>query len=92
MEKKVKKVLKERINPILFNHGGEAELVKVENDIVVIKFKGACANCPSASNTLEETVSIILKDEIPRIKGVKLNQGVSEELIGIAKNILRNEF
>lgn len=88
MENKIKKVLNEKINPILLNHGGEAELVKFNDNILTIRFKGACANCPSASKTLEDTVSILLKEELKEIKSVKLAQGVGDELIDIAKKIL----
>ncbi len=91
MKNKIKEVLDTKVNPILSSHDGKVELVKIEGDIVTVKFDGACAGCPSASVTLEEIVATAIMEEIPEIKIVKLSQGVSEDLLDFAKKLLNHE-
>lgn len=88
METKIKSILERKVNPILSSHEGKASLVKIEGDRVTVKFDGACAGCPSAAITLEEIVATAIKEELPEINEVRLSQGVSDELIGLAKQIL----
>ena len=88
MENKIKDILEKKVNPILSTHEGQAHLVKVVGDTVTVKFDGACAGCPSAAVTLEEIVATAIMDELPEIKNVRLSQGVSEDLINMAKKIL----
>ena len=64
--------------------------MKIEGDTVTVKFDGACAGCPSAAVTLEEIVATAIKEELPEIKNVRLSQGVSEDLINMAKKILNH--
>lgn len=90
MENKIKDILERKVNPILSTHEGKAHLVKIEGDTVTVKFDGACAGCPSAAVTLEEIVATAIKEELPEIKNVRLSQGVSDDLINMAKKILNH--
>lgn len=71
MREKVEKVL-HFIKPNLELHGGDIELVEVDerNGIVKIRLTGGCVFCPMAEMTLKNTVEKILKKEIPKIKEV----------------------
>lgn len=90
MENKIKDILERKVNPILSIHEGKAHLVKIEGDTVTVKFDGACAGCTSAAVTLEEIVATVIKEEVPEIKNIRLSQGVSDELINMAKKILNH--
>lgn len=89
MINKVENIIKEKINTILDSHGGSVELVNLNGDNLEIMFKGACATCPAASNTLENIVKKVIKEELPEIKSITINQGVSDDLINFAKKILK---
>ena len=67
---KVEKALKE-LRPQLQADGGDIELVEVENGIVKVKMKGACAGCPMSTMTLKRGVESFLKKKIPEIAGVE---------------------
>lgn len=88
---KINKILSEKINPLLNEHLGSAELVEVENNVVYIKMLGACGGCPASQDTIENVIETRLKEELPEIKSVKLYQGVSDELINFAKEILNGK-
>lgn len=89
MKNKLENMIKEKINPLLESHGGSIELVDLNGDNLQIRFKGACATCPAASNTLENIVKVMIEEEFPEIKIITVNQGVSDDLIDFAKKILR---
>jgi Fe-S cluster biogenesis protein NfuA len=88
MEDRIRKVLTEKVNPILASHFGGAELAGVEDNIVKVRLTGACSSCPSAQLTLEDIVKSVLQEEIPEIKDVILDTSVSEELLEMARKIL----
>ncbi len=72
LQDKVKKVLKEKVNPLLQTEGGGVELVGITNDnIVKVKLQGACGACPFAQYTLTGVVERLLKEDIPEIKSVE---------------------
>jgi Fe-S cluster biogenesis protein NfuA len=91
MEDKIKVVLKEKVNPILADHFGAAELSSYEDGIAYIKMTGACGTCPSAQYTIEDVVRTEIMSEIPEVKDVKLDTSVSEDLIDMARKILAGE-
>ena len=69
-EEKVKNTI-ETIRPELQSHGGDIELVGIENDNTVkIRLQGACQGCPGAQMTLKMGVERLLKEKIPEVKEV----------------------
>lgn len=88
IEKKINTILEEIINPVLDRHLGGAELSSFRDGIAAIRFTGSCRNCLSAEDTLECIIKLTLMERIPEIKDVVMDDGISEELLGFAKNIL----
>jgi len=66
---KVEAVLN-NIRPSLRADGGDVELVDVEEGVVKLRLKGACAGCPMSTMTLKNGIERILKQEISGIKEV----------------------
>lgn len=71
------------------DHFGDLELIRVEDGIVTIKLLGACRGCPSAKSTLEEIVLAGIQEELPSIREVVLYDETSEELLDMARKILK---
>ncbi len=69
MKGKVEAVLAQ-IRPSLQSDGGDVELVDVNEGIVRLKLKGACAGCPMATMTLQHGIERIIKEQIPEVKEV----------------------
>ena len=69
MKEKVEAVLAQ-IRPALQADGGDVELVDVNEGMVSLKLKGACAGCPMATMTLQHGIERILKEQIPEVKEV----------------------
>lgn len=69
MKEKVEAVLA-KIRPALQADGGDVELVGVDDGVVKVMLKGACAGCPVATITLKQGIERILKAQIPEVKEV----------------------
>ncbi|MBE6032421.1 MAG: NifU family protein [Clostridiales bacterium] len=91
MEEKIKKVLEEKVNPLLASHYGGARLTALENGVVYVKLTGACSACPSAQYTIEDVVKATLMEEIPEVKDVLLDTSVGDDLLEMARKILNKE-
>jgi len=69
MKGKVEAVLAQ-IRPALQSDGGDVELVDVNEGVIRLKLKGACAGCPMATMTLRHGIEQVLKEKIPEVKEV----------------------
>ena len=69
MKEKVEAILAQ-VRPALQADGGDVELIDVNEGIVKLKLKGACAGCPMATMTLKHGIERILKEQIPEVKEV----------------------
>jgi len=63
---RVEKALAE-LRPSLQADGGDIELLGVDNGVVKVRMKGACAGCPMSTMTLKMGVEQQLKKKIPEI-------------------------
>ena len=69
MKEKVEAILAQ-VRPALQADGGDVELVDVNEGVVSLRLKGACAGCPMATMTLHHGIEQVLKEKIPEIKEV----------------------
>ena len=60
-----------KIRPMLQADGGDVELVDVEDGVVKVRLKGACAGCPMSQMTIKNGVERILKEQIPEVASVE---------------------
>ncbi len=61
----------EVVKPMLQGHGGDIELVSLDDDNTVkVRLQGACSGCPSAQITLKQGVEKLMKEKIPELKEV----------------------
>ena len=65
----IEKALSE-IRPYLLTDGGDISFVSVENDVVNVKFHGACIGCNVNQMTLRNGVEATIQKYAPQIKRV----------------------
>ena len=70
MQEKVKEVI-DNIRPMLQADGGDVELVSIEDNIVKVRLKGACAGCPMSMLTLKQGVERIIRAKVPEVQRVE---------------------
>ena len=69
-EEKVKDTI-ENIRGALQSHGGDVELVGIDDDNTVkVRLQGACQGCPGAAMTMKSGIERILKERVPDVKEV----------------------
>lgn len=88
----IARVVENKVNPKLAEHYGGAMVTSWEDGVVYVKMTGACGQCPSAQETIENVVKEILMSELPEVKDVVLDTSVSQDLIDLAKKILNKEM
>ena len=70
MKEKIEKALA-KVRIALQQDGGDIELVAIEDGVVKVRLKGACAGCPMSQMTLANFVEKELKGAVPEIKRVE---------------------
>ena len=70
MKEKIETAL-DKIRPMLQADGGDVELVDVEDGVVKVRLKGACAGCPMSQMTIKNGVERLLKEQIPEVTAVE---------------------
>ena len=60
----------EEIRPFLKSDGGDISFIDLKDDIVEVKFLGACTGCSVNQMTLKSGVEMTIKKHLPHIKQV----------------------
>lgn len=62
----------EQVRPLLKSHGGDAELLGVENGVVRLNLIGSCNGCPSSSETLKNAIEGAIYEFAPDVAEIKV--------------------
>jgi len=71
IEKKIVKILNEKIRPAVARDGGDIRFKEFKNGIVKVQLQGSCSGCPSSTMTLKQGVQNLLCHYLPEVKGVE---------------------
>ena len=70
IEKKIIKILEEKIRPAVARDGGDIKFKEFKNGIVKVQLQGSCSGCPSSTMTLKQGVQNLLCHYLPEVKEV----------------------
>ncbi len=62
--KHIEEILDKRIRPGLQGDGGDMVVVNFKDNVLIIKYQGACGTCPSSTAGTLEAIRSILRDEV----------------------------
>ena len=71
IEKKIVKILNEKIRPAVTRDGGDIKFKEFVDGIVKVQLQGSCSGCPSSTMTLKQGVQNLLCHYIPEVKKVE---------------------
>jgi Fe-S cluster biogenesis protein NfuA len=71
IEKKIIKILDQKIRPAVAKDGGDIKFKEFKNGVVSVKLQGSCSGCPSSTITLKQGVQNLLCHYVPEVKEVK---------------------
>ena len=77
IEERVAQAL-DTVRPYMESHGGNVELLGIEDGIAKLRLEGSCKSCRAASSTLELAVRQALEEAAPDLLGMDV-EGVAEE-------------
>ena len=70
IEKKIVKVLDQKVRPAVAKDGGDIKFKEFKNGVVKVQLQGSCSGCPSSTMTLKQGVQNLLCHYIPEVKEV----------------------
>ena len=70
IEKKIIKILDQKIRPAVAKDGGDIKFKEFKNGIVMVQLQGSCSGCPSSTMTLKQGVQNLLCHYLPEVKEV----------------------
>ncbi len=71
----------EKVRPLLKLHGGDVELLGIDDGVIRLALQGNCHGCPSSALTLRSTIEEALYEAAPDLTRLEVS-GVSEPLSG----------
>jgi len=71
IEKKIVKLLDEKIRPAVAKDGGDIKFKEFKDGIVKVQLQGSCSGCPSSTLTLKQGVQNLLRHYLPEVKEVE---------------------
>ncbi len=70
IERKIMKILDEKIRPAVARDGGDIKFKEFKDGIVKVQLQGSCSGCPSSTMTLKQGVQNLLCHYLPEVKEV----------------------
>ena len=74
IEKKIVKILEQKIRPAVAIDGGDIKFKEFKNGVVKVQLQGSCSGCPSSTMTLKQGVQNLLCHYLPEVKEVEAVQ------------------
>ena len=71
LEKKIIKILDEKIRPAVARDGGDIKFKEFKDGVVLVQLQGSCSGCPSSTMTLKRGVQNLLCHYLPEVKSVE---------------------
>jgi Fe-S cluster biogenesis protein NfuA/nitrite reductase/ring-hydroxylating ferredoxin subunit len=75
LEQRVQEAL-DSVRPYMESHGGNVELLSLENGIARLHLRGSCSDCSASSVTLELAIKRALEEAAPDLEGLEV-EGVA---------------
>lgn len=62
----------EKVEPYIHSHGGNVELIGIEEGVVRLRLQGSCHGCPSSAVTLKETIEEAIRLKAPDVVSIEV--------------------
>ena len=81
LEQRVQEAL-DSVRPYMESHGGNVELLSVDDGVARIHLRGSCSDCSASSVTLELAVKRALEEAAPDLAGLEV-EGMAPQMPGL---------
>jgi Fe-S cluster biogenesis protein NfuA/nitrite reductase/ring-hydroxylating ferredoxin subunit len=79
LEHRVQQAL-DSVRPYMESHGGNVELLSLENGVARIHLRGSCSDCSASSVTLELAIKQALEEAAPDLEGLEV-EGIAAQTV-----------
>jgi len=69
----------ESVRPFLASHGGDVEILGVDEGVARLRLKGSCNGCPASASTLEHALKVAIDEAAPDLLGLEVEGAVGLE-------------
>ena len=59
------------MRPYMHSHGGDVELLSLEDGVARLRLEGSCQGCPASAATLEQAIRQALEEAAPDLAGMR---------------------
>jgi Fe-S cluster biogenesis protein NfuA len=66
----------ESVRPYLKSHGGNVELLGVEEGVVRLRLEGSCHGCPSSAITMKSAVETAIYEKAPEVTAIEVDGAI----------------
>jgi Fe-S cluster biogenesis protein NfuA/nitrite reductase/ring-hydroxylating ferredoxin subunit len=66
----------DKVRPYMESHGGNVEVLSLENDFARLRLQGSCKSCPSSSVTMELAVRQAIEEACPDLQGFEVEGAI----------------
>jgi Fe-S cluster biogenesis protein NfuA len=70
MLRKIEALFDEQVRPSLASHGGNVEVVDLDNNRLFVRLLGGCQGCSSSKATLKDGIQTLVRKNFPEITEV----------------------
>jgi Fe-S cluster biogenesis protein NfuA/nitrite reductase/ring-hydroxylating ferredoxin subunit len=88
LDERVQRAL-DSVRPYMDSHGGNVELLSLQDGVARIRLQGSCSDCSASSVTLELAIKQALEDAAPDLEGLEV-EGVAPQMPGLALPMATN--
>ena len=74
----------EGVRPYMESHGGNVELISLEDGVARLRLEGSCDGCPASSSTLELAIKSALDEAAPDLVGIEV-ENLGQDLLNPVK-------
>ncbi len=71
LETRVQEAL-DGVRPYMHSHGGDVELLSLEEGVARLRLEGSCQGCPASAATLEQAIRQALEEAAPDLLGMEV--------------------
>jgi Fe-S cluster biogenesis protein NfuA len=72
----------ERVRPLLQSHGGNVELVCIDEGVVRLRLQGSCHGCPSSAATVKSRIESAIYESAPEVQSIEVEEPVESPPTG----------
>lgn len=81
----------DQVRPYLHSHGGNVELLGVDDGVVSLRLQGSCHGCPSSAQTLKDAIEEAIYEKAPDVTRIAVEGVVDapavEVKLGFTKDV-----